>query len=160
MTPARDPKLGFCLLSWRRNAGGRITGKESLVSKHGWGLMEEESCRWNHGGGVMKEESSRRNMEEESWRRKHGGGIMEEETWRRKHGGGNMEEESWRGRSHKTSLTLQRNADLPLKCLFHERCLRVQLRLYTYLQRYLRGGTHDGSPTPTKALVPGAWEPH
>ena len=33
MTPARDPKLGFCLL-YSRNAGGGITGKESLVRKH------------------------------------------------------------------------------------------------------------------------------
>ena len=35
MTPARDPKLGFCLLSWRRNAAGGITGKQTLVRRHG-----------------------------------------------------------------------------------------------------------------------------
>ena len=34
MTPARDPKLVFCLLSWRRNARGGIIGKKSLARRH------------------------------------------------------------------------------------------------------------------------------
>ena len=49
----------FCLLSWKRNAGGGNTGKKSLV-------MDEDSWSRKHVGGIMKEESSRRKMEEES----------------------------------------------------------------------------------------------
>lgn len=55
-------------------------------------------------------------------------------------------------KTHKTSLILQRNADLPLQFQFHKAFLRVALRLYAYLQRYLLTDSTTGEPQGPRAL--------